>query len=239
MHLYYIRHAQSINNALWDATGSNKARSHDPELTETGWRQAHILAEFLQCPPPTSGVREENGADVFGFGITHLYCSLMERAVMTGAVVARALGLPLCGWVDLHETGGMFLEDENDVRNAMPGRSRSYFLQNYPELVLPGEVSDDGWWNRPFEEKEDRLPRGQRVLQTLLDMHGDTTDRVAIISHGGFYNYLVAAIMGLTARPPLWFLMNNTAISRFDFGEEETALVYSNYTAHLPDELIT
>ncbi|HLV36213.1 MAG TPA: histidine phosphatase family protein, partial [Spirillospora sp.] len=49
MEVYLIRHGQSVNNAL----GSPAGRSHDPELTEIGFRQAEILAAHLadgECP---------------------------------------------------------------------------------------------------------------------------------------------------------------------------------------------
>ena len=47
MRLYYIRHAQSENNALWDQTGSDEGRKHDPSLTELGWEQAMRAAHFV------------------------------------------------------------------------------------------------------------------------------------------------------------------------------------------------
>jgi broad specificity phosphatase PhoE len=37
MQLYYIRHAQSENNDLWDRTGSDQGRSEDPKL-DRNWR---------------------------------------------------------------------------------------------------------------------------------------------------------------------------------------------------------
>jgi 2,3-bisphosphoglycerate-dependent phosphoglycerate mutase len=48
MQLYFIRHAQSANNALWAGTGSDEGRSHDPELTDTGKKQAGYLAKFFK-----------------------------------------------------------------------------------------------------------------------------------------------------------------------------------------------
>jgi hypothetical protein len=47
------------------------------------------------------------------------------------------------------------------------------------------------------------------------------------------------AVLGLERRDGFWFLMNNTAITRFDFKEDETVLVYQNQTSHLPPDLVT
>ena len=236
MQLYFIRHGQSENNALWMNTGSHKWRNEDPGLTEIGRRQAEFLAQFLS-PPASASSDFQN---VAGFGITHLYSSLMVRAVATGTIVSSALDLPLVAWEDVHEWGGIYLKDEQtDERVGLPGRNRACFEQHYPDLVLPNSLGETGWWNRPFEEPELRLPRAQRFLRDLIERHGYTDDRVAVVSHGGFYNYLLAAILDMPGREGYRFVMNNAAISRIDFDDEDTWLIYLNRVDFLPRELIT
>ncbi len=239
MQLYFIRHGQSENNALWMSTGSHIGRNEDPGLTAVGRQQAELLAQFLSQADPT--LRQPSDfQNVAGFDITHLYTSLMVRAVATGTIVARALDLPLVAWEDLHEWGGIYLRDEQtDEPVGLPGRNRAYFEQHFPDLVLPDSLDEAGWWNRPFEEPEQRLPRAKRVLHDLLERHGHTDDRVAVVSHGGFYNYLLVAILKLPGREGFWFVLNNTGISRIDFNEEETWLSYLNRVDFLPRELIT
>ncbi|HEX9029798.1 MAG TPA: histidine phosphatase family protein, partial [Anaerolineales bacterium] len=105
MQFYFIRHAQSANNLLYDSTGSSKGRSHDPALSDTGVYQAVLLAQFLRQGNPDGGSFLA-GDEPSGFQLTHLYSSLMVRAVSTGVQAARALGLPLVAWYDLHEEGG-------------------------------------------------------------------------------------------------------------------------------------
>jgi len=92
MQLYFIRHGQSANNALYDRTGSWSGRSHDPELTDIGKRQAEYLARFLRQANPGASTNGWDPHNVSGFDITHLYTSLMMRAVQTGSIVAEALG---------------------------------------------------------------------------------------------------------------------------------------------------
>jgi 2,3-bisphosphoglycerate-dependent phosphoglycerate mutase len=240
MQLYFIRHGQSENNALWMRTGSHIGRSEDPGLTEVGRQQSEFLAQFLSQATPNVGANGSDTQNVAGFGITHLYSSLMLRAVITGTIIANALDLPLVAWEDLHEYGGIYLKDEEtDERVGLPGRNRAYFEQHFPDLVLPDSLGEAGWWNRPYEEPEQRLPRARRFLLDFMERHGHTDDRVAVVSHGGFYNYLLAALLNLPGREGHWFILNNTGISRIDFNEEEIWLSYLNRLDFLPKELIT
>ena len=115
MQLFFIRHGQSVNNKLWEATGSNAGRSEDPELTPAGREQAKLLASFIAAKD--AGAREDgkNGEpkrDYFGF--THLYTSLMVRAVETASYIAGALEIPLYAWPEIHECGGIYHGDEEE-----------------------------------------------------------------------------------------------------------------------------
>lgn len=239
MQLYFIRHAQSENNLLYIRTGSNLGRSSDPELTDLGQQQAASLAKFLSTAQPAVP-QETNGLNGrFGLGISHLYCSLMVRAVSTGSAVARALNLPLRGWEVLHEAGGIF-QTVNEVTGekiGLPGHDAAYFKKNYPLLSLPDTMNGKGWWNRPFEEQEQRLPRAKLFISELLSRHGGTGDRVAVISHGGFYNYFLRALLELPLDTKFHFNLNNTGITRIDFEEEDyPQMIYSNRTDFLPLE---
>ena len=242
MQFYFIRHAQSQNNALYLENMSYEGRTEDPELTPTGYEQVRHLARYLSySPPPRSlPVPEWNPQNVDGFGITHIYCSLMVRAVATGTIVAQALGLSLVAWMDLHETGGiMQIDQETDERIGLPGNNRAYFETHYPDLILPDGLGAEGWWNRPPEEYEQRPVRARRFLNELLHRHGDSDDRIAVISHGAFFGYLMHAILDLPTTPPPWFGLSNTGITRIDFSEENLVISYVNNTAHLPRDLVT
>jgi 2,3-bisphosphoglycerate-dependent phosphoglycerate mutase len=240
MRFYFIRHGQSQNNQLYARTGSWEGRSADPELTPLGRQQAERLAEFLRQPglPEPDPPRRYDAQNVGGFGISHLYCSLFIRAVATGAVVARALDLPLVAWIDTHEVGGVHQRDlETGEHRGLPGHNRAFFEAHYPELVLPESLGDEGWWNRPFEEGEQRLLRARRFWEGLLDRHGGSGDRVAVISHGGFYNYVMRAL--LKAPQGHWFALSNAAITRVDCVDGEVGVQYMNRVDFLPRELIT
>ena len=235
MQLYFIRHAQSTNNSLYFITGSSLGRSDDPDLTPVGLQQIEFLARYLRTGNPNWSA---DPLGCVGFGITHLYTSLMVRAIKTGAVVAQALGLPLVVWEDLHETGGIYLEDEaTGYRVGLPGKNRAYFERHFPGLRLPPSLNGAGWWSRPFEERDQRPARAQRFFNELLRRHGNTDDHVAIISHGGFYNYFLREVFQIESED-CWFELANVAITRIDF-TYTVVLIYMNRVDFVPEELVT
>lgn len=242
MRLYFVRHAQSESNQLYAQTGSFDYLPEDPTLSPVGWKQVESLARFLRDPYPAAPPPAVpwDTQDVGGFGLTHLYCSLMIRSVITGTAIAEALELPLVAWPEIHEAGGVYRRDpETGERIGLPGKNRTYFGAHFPGLILPSSLGEEGWWNRPFEEREERQLRAQRFLDDLRERHGGTGDRVAIISHGGFYNRVLQALLGIREDIPGWFSLNNAAISRIDFDDTGFIVQYMNRASHLSPELIT
>lgn len=247
MELYFIRHGQSQNNANWDNPAYKE--NPDPALTETGHEQACNLAEFLKKAQDLSSLQSWNIQNRLGFGLTHIYTSLMERAVYTAAPTARALGIPFAVWEEIHESGGIFGRDGEIKHQGLPGKPRAYFERHFPELLLPETLNGTGWWNnRPFETEEECHKRAEKFLFDLIARHGDKEgqpeQRVAIFSHGGFFVHLMFGILNTPWRQAAngvksWFMMNNCAISRIDFHPDGIDIAYLNRTDHLPDHLIT
>ena len=245
MQLYFIRHGQSTNNVR---DGDLTPRSSDPELTEKGVRQAELLAEFLAASAPGNWDPGDDPLNRRGFDLTHLYCSLMKRAIHTGNIIAQRLNLPLFLMPEAHEVGGVFLETlVNDVVtvNEEYGVDEGFLATNYPNLILTQPIPRSGWWRGGKEN--DNLPqkRAQKVLDWLRQRHASTDDRVAIVTHGGFYNHLLRAMLHISPEEPdnrklgYRLVYNNCAISRFDLTEDRVYMVYHNRAEYLPDDLIT
>jgi 2,3-bisphosphoglycerate-dependent phosphoglycerate mutase len=246
MQFYFIRHGQSENNAHW--TNPAYQESPDPALTETGHEQARTLAEFLKQHQAIIDPKEWNIQNRYGFGFTHIYTSLMERAAFTAAPIAQALDIPLIAWKEIYEEGGIYSRGSKDNIQGLPGKPRSFFMQNFQTILLPDDLDETGWWNRPFEAEEERQPRADQVLAELLARHrdkeGQPEDRVALVSHGGFFMRLISAILKLPWRQAAhgmksWFALNNCSMSRFDIHGDEITIAYLNRTDYLPDHLIT
>ena len=246
MEFYFIRHGQSTNNANWNSTDYQE--SPDPTLTEIGHEQARLVAEFLKKNQTITNDKDWNVQNRYGFGITHVYTSLMERAAFTAAPIAQALDVPLIAWKEIHEEGGIYSRGDKANLAGLPGRPRSFFMENFRTLVLPDDLDETGWWNRAFEADEERQPRADQVFAELLarhkDQEGQAEHRVAFVSHGGFFMRLVCAMLKLPWRQAAlglrsWVLLNNCSISRFDISGNELTISYINRTDYLPDDLIT
>jgi broad specificity phosphatase PhoE len=105
-----------------------------------------------------------------------------------------------------------------------------------------------GWWNRPLETEEEAHRRAECIWVDLLSRHadkeGEPEQRVALVSHGGFFVHLMCAIFNIPWRQAsqgmkAWFVLNNCSISRLDVRGNELSVAYLNRTDHLPDDLIT
>lgn len=247
MQLYLLRHAQSESNARWDKNPGESFHYPDPGLTPTGQKQAEAVAAALAR---RSRVKKGNPHDPWnytGFGITHIYASLMVRAVETADRVASQLDLPILGQTDLHEWGGVYEMDlETREKTGIAGSDRAFFEQHYPRVCLPEDFNDAGWWSRPYEMPDEVTPRAQRVLENLIAKHRDTHDRVLVVSHGGFLNHLISTVVNLEPQQTqrnldgnLWWVLNNTAITRMEISNDFTGIVYHNRIDHLSPDLIT
>ena len=241
LELYFIRHGQSDNNVIAIENDAEylSQRFIDPELTPIGEEQAQVVGETL-AQPFTQGVY--NPHNRFGFGLTHLYCSLMIRAVSTGTAISEKTNVPLVAWPELHETGGLF-----DVKmvygepflTGKSGPSRSYFESRFPNLILPDELTEDGWYNRDKETREHYFKRGQAIVDRILAEHGGTNHRIGFVMHAGIFAYIFTAFFQVKAEN-YWVSSHNCSINRIDvLPEGRVQLRYSNKVDYFPDHLIT
>jgi 2,3-bisphosphoglycerate-dependent phosphoglycerate mutase len=248
MHLYLVRHAESANNHLYATTGGSAGRHPDPPLTERGHRQAQAVARYLAARPDDTALspharRHSRG----GFALTYLYCSLMVRAIATAGTIAEATGLPLQAWPAIHERGGLH-DEAPDTGEAIfvAGPGRAFFETTYPHLILPDTLGEAGWWNRARETPDEYRPRAQTVLAELLARHGDSDDRVALVTHAGFFQSFMEAMINphfsptLTTNPhPWWFSVNNASVTYVELSNDRAIVRYVNKVEHLSDDLLS
>ena len=245
--LYLIRHAQSANNAIWDGRGDDQpGRVPDPEVTDVGHRQCQALAEHLVHPQAEPRQHPYLSENVAHFGLTHVYCSLMTRSILTAEYIASACDLPLQALPDVFEKYGIYDVDANGNLQGLPGPGRDYFSERFPRLALPADFNDAGWWSRPVEDEAAFLLRMQGVV---ADMHARMTgndDIVALVAHGDFIDQFLNELMGVVRHQPNYdnhwvanWTFHNTSISRIDFVNGAHNVVYTNRIDHLPNELVT
>ena len=236
MDLFLIRHGESTNNALADAS----QRVADPELTPKGRAQAErvaaYIAEGLHLAPA-----ERTEDRPF---LERLYCSAMIRALHTAREIGRALGARSEIWVATHEMGGIFL-DHGGERGAVgyPGLTRAEIAVRFPASVASAEVGEDGWWDQGVETNQQAQRRAIGVAADLLALAraGEKT-RIGLVTHGGFMSLLLEAL-GNRLRSAgfyegFYYEHDNTAITRISLRRDPALVVeYVNRTEHLPDEL--
>jgi 2,3-bisphosphoglycerate-dependent phosphoglycerate mutase len=244
MQLYIIRHCQSQNNEVWRRTGSSGGRAADPPLTATGFKQAKLLAQHLGAPQDHTASSDNH---ILSYNITYLYCSMMRRSIETGLAIAAATALPLVVREDIHERGGIYLKNpQTQEKEGLPGPNRFHFQATYPNLILPKTLGEQGWWNRPYEDRDMALSRAAVFLHWLIDKHDGTEDRVAIVSHAGFMQSLFQTLLEaplqnkrLGTSRDIWLKANNGSITRLDFMNGGIRLAYMNRIGYLPAHLIT
>ena len=246
MRLYLIRHAQSANNAVFDGTDHYPNRTADPEITDIGHRQAQHLAEFLGRPDSEPRQYPYRVTTEHTFGLTHLYCSLMIRSILTAQYVAQACELKLQALPDIFEKGGLFETAHNGELVGISGPGRAYFQDRFEGLELPLELGEDGWWNRPKETEEDFFQRTTQALGNVFDRHADTDDRVGMVVHGDFIDQSINELMGVNRKPETsgsdWaanWVFHNTSVSRIDVAGGARNVVYLNRIDHLSPDCIT
>lgn len=226
MELYLLRHAQSTNNHLWDQQQNSNGRVEDPDLTRLGMKQAGRLGKHVKKLIQDRKLRIDQ---------CHLYSSLMLRAVRTGTEVSKATGIPLKGWLDWHEVGGIYLRNgENGEKIGLAGKDRAFFEREFPNFILPEGINERGWWNRPHEEAAKSSERARAVLEELIQRHGKTEDLVFVVMHGDFFNRFMNALLDMPEETPIWFGMNNAAITHIMFRESEYSIHCMNRHDYLP-----
>jgi 2,3-bisphosphoglycerate-dependent phosphoglycerate mutase len=249
MQVYLIRHGQSVNNAMLE---DQLQRVHDPELTEVGKQQAQFLADYFirsrenlantqQKELPLANAWQEN----IPAEPNKIYCSAMHRALQTAQPLASALGMKTHVWVDIHEQGGVYLENEGII-SGYGGRTRTQITEEFPDYILPDLVTEDGWWlpSDGYEDHASSQGRAIRVAETLKRwaVEPETAqDRVALISHGTFLDSLIKALTNNLPGTAFYYNHWNTAITKIDFTTEfrEMRIRYINRVDHLPAELVT
>ena len=222
MELYLIRHGQSTNNR-------GDVRIPDPPLTELGRKQADRAGQALKR-----------------IGITRLYCSAMLRAVQTAAIVSEHLELAPHIFVGLHEWGGIWKDRVNGGRVQLPGLTRSQLRNVCSSVVLPDDVTDEGWCIQAFGNHE--LARGGndeqmqnlayknclRFIARLDQHHVEKDEKVGAILHGGAGSILLGAFFGLLPNEARdRFPHYNAGITKIRRKLEHTQLIYRNQTYHL------
>jgi broad specificity phosphatase PhoE len=200
MYIYLTRHGET----LWNAAGKTQG-VQDISLSDRGIRQAEILADRLS---------QEN--------LSALFCSNLERAYRTAAIIGDKVGL--------------LPEKRDELREISCGDWEGLTLEQIEERY-PGELAVR---NTDFQFS----PRGGECIQSVrgrvrcfLDMlqsrNYDGDSRILVVSHAYTARLLLIELMSLSSEH-LWdFRLDNTGISIIQSDQGRRRIVCLNDTCHL------
>lgn len=211
LEVFFVRHAQSENNALHETCQSReeymRRRSADPTLSSVGAAQAKALVGKLSREiSPGSKVS--------------VWTSPLTRTLLTIEPTARAFGLNPIVDVELFETYGSF-EEVDGVNVVKPGKTRDAIAAEFPGYDV-SRVNQDGWYaGHDFETLEECESRAARLIVRLRnealrlqDAPSDECNQhaVVIVSHG---NFLSEVMKGLLHSPDdVGYSCGNASVSK-------------------------
>lgn len=151
-----------------------------------------------------------------------LYSSDLVRAKHTAEIIASYHGLQLQTTPLLREINlGRF-----------QGLTRQEVEEKYPELA------NIDWYQSGLEDVEqiDQLfSRARLFITQLWSVCQDK--RVVAVSHGGFINGLLMALLNIKWKGKKVFTLKNTSITTLDFIDSDQVLIHGvNETPHLPEK---
>ncbi|MGA4790647.1 histidine phosphatase family protein [Nocardia sp. AB354] len=200
--LILVRHGQQVR------THTEAYRPGGPGLSELGQIQARLTGEYLA----------DVAADT---PITAVYCSDLNRAVETAAIVAAAAapGLEPMPDTALREVD-MYSRDRGgaDVSLDIQDRAGEEFRRTLRWDAFPNtETSDD------FRR------RIHQALTTIAERHPN--ERVLVVSHAGAISSFVAGLVG--ADPDMFYFAGHASVNRVYYGDDRFVPHSLNETGHL------
>ncbi len=170
-----------------DALGVDGAGNATPDgaLSLLGERQARLV-----------------GARLAGAGVTRILSSPLVRALATASHIAEACR---------HRSVEVWPELREGYSETHHGYGRADLAARFPLSVLPAGVAGDGW-DHGGDTPVSLTGRAARIA-TLLAARCAPDDRAIVVSHGGIVNYLLHVLLGVPSSAPVWFEMDNGAIT--------------------------
>jgi broad specificity phosphatase PhoE len=161
--IFLVRHAQSAWNGRF-------CGSSDPPLSPVGEQQARELA-----------------AKLAGLSLRHVYCSPLQRAVMTAKAINQTGAIPLTlidglREIDFGQWEGLTWRE---IEARDPDYARQWMLQ-FPHLTIPG--------GEPFAAFCQRVESAFHQIQS--EVTRNSWEAAAVVAHGGVLRVLLATTQG-------------------------------------------
>lgn len=188
MQVLILRHAQTVGNA----TGDYSTKAHDV-LSDYGREQAARLAGPLAA-----------------YSFDAIYCSPLERAMMTIAPYLQANGRSAELWPELAEVCW-----QAERHTPIPQRTEPPPILTLEAALVEHFTCLNGHATLPYEDEvyQEGFARVDRAHRRLRQRHGGTADRVLVVGHWYLASRLVERLLDLPHLDHDRFNHDNTAVS--------------------------
>lgn len=176
----------------------------DPPLSDIGRAQAALV-----------------GATLRGAPLQAVYCSPLQRARDTAAVVAAPHGLPVEPVADLREIAfGVWESLFSEEVEQRFGPVLQQWWQHPDQVQIPGA--------EPLAEVRDRAVG---ALRAIVTRHRDTA--VAVVAHGGVNKLILLTLLSAPLSSFWRLAQSNACINVLEFNGERGRVLVANETTHL------
>ncbi|HEV8633997.1 MAG TPA: histidine phosphatase family protein [Chloroflexota bacterium] len=202
MLLHVVRHAESLGNV-------SRSSAIDCDLSDLGRAQAQALAVELKR-----------------LGVDRVLSSPYRRTLCTAQAVAEATAAPLEVYPLLHEHHPTVFPPE------WPLMTRSELVVNFPGVILPDDLADQGWCTPP---ETDALVF-ERMCRALADLEQRyANQRLVLVTHGSPAGKLVQAFLGTPDPTKVEVTIANASITTLESTGWRRYVRGVNRTDHLRD----
>ncbi|MBI3743777.1 MAG: histidine phosphatase family protein [Chloroflexi bacterium] len=204
MELLLIRHGEADPIGV---DGGGATYGDGAPLTALGRRQAELLGKRLAA-----------------IGIDYLYASTVLRAKQTAEIAAPHVGKTVV-------LDRAFREIDTGQLRAAPRENIQRFLK---DLTAKNGLFTLDFSSRGGEGPAELVKRASSAVHELVfERHGEE-ERVAVVTHGGFINAALCALMDVSFTGVMRFSVQNTAINTVRVVAKGHHLIVSvNDYAHL------
>jgi broad specificity phosphatase PhoE len=210
--VFFIRHAESNNNCLYDIIrekfGDLPAnrfeeeleKLHDPDcgISPRGQQQAHQLCEYLQA----------NKLKTYKPGVStsqkyHILSSPMKRCLLTAQQVSIGLGnLPVTVNPRFFESDGCYCTNHDGTTRGLPGMNAAQVESLFPHFKCLNGM-ENGWYHLPHKETSEQFShRTYEIVDYLWhlhDEHHEDAGPVVVVCHGNVIREVISRLINTSA----------------------------------------